>query len=311
MSRRLFLWVFTVLCILAMAVSFGCNSSRSHSEQIKENPAKQISVRPMEDPDNPFKDQYRPWDYWLYTNLDTESTGNLKDITTKQRVSSTTFQYDSLITNVTEEGFLVPMEQGVREYEASVSDGSVRSYEAQRKWVCGYGSVEHDVFQDCFQACDRIRAGFYPEVPNWLVQGTIPASCILLSDDYIVTSNSVSGDKNSAHADEGENAAEPHEYFLYDGEGNELGHGCGHWWFLIYAHRYPDREVPVGEFTWLPGGIVEFRDSETDRPSSTWNWDATEIDSTATPPQNDRHWFQKLAPATVQQIFDFQNEANG
>jgi hypothetical protein len=259
-------------------------------------------VRPMDDPANPFRGQYNDWDRWLFDNLVAttdgfppppgstfEETKQYLDAQLLKRAQGQlhTAADASLRTQVTVDGYLVPVLHGIADWEIAVAAGRSKAYYDALPWVEGTGHMEPALKQAYDLAVDAIRSQNYPAVPDWLVAAP-PLGAMLLPNSEILTQGPLGswhpsdGDPHSAsHA---EDLHQSHDWYRYSADGTLLSQAHGFWWFT-----YHDPEAlgyPEGDPDTSLHGYVTFRAKDSREPLSYWTYDGRRLEQAPSTPMD-------------------------
>jgi len=78
-----------------------------------------VVVQSLDDPDNPYKDDYRDWDHWVYANLVPAPKA--------WKEGEYPENWDSLSAEVDENGYVIPMLETVRLREESIKSGEFQA----------------------------------------------------------------------------------------------------------------------------------------------------------------------------------------
>jgi hypothetical protein len=137
-------------------------------------------VRAIDDPENPYRSQYRDWDHWIYAHAGTPTEEQARaDLDGK----APTGWYDGFAA-VDRQGFMVPWELSERAgYER------LRPREGEPPCSCSFrafGVMEPQMLAGLEAAEVSIAAQYYPPIPAWLAVAP-PKLAQLLPDGKVAT----------------------------------------------------------------------------------------------------------------------------
>jgi hypothetical protein len=205
-----------------------------------------ISLMALDDPTNPYRGQYRAWDYWVYENVGTRSA----ELTDKKPTDMTRQELEAYVfhggnppnwterkARVYDNGILVPYLVSIADFEQARSSNTSKELEAKSSFVTACGEMDPQLKADMQQAGYAAQAAFYPEIPEWLVSNP-PDAAMLLPNGEVVTEGVVGGDTTDDGAVLGSKAGccggSGSIFARYDAAGNLLAAKTGGWWGLYY-----------------------------------------------------------------------------
>ncbi len=156
----------SILLISAIVLS-ACSKSGSGDARNNENTStqgKQVALKSLDDPANPFKGDYGAWDYWAAENFIATPEAEINpDLLSIQSDREWTMR-----VQLDDEFHLVPMlttlEEELRSASTPTDPGSINVY-----WVCK-GEISEETREDYYKEMRKLQALYYPKVPVWLAK---------------------------------------------------------------------------------------------------------------------------------------------
>jgi hypothetical protein len=241
--------------------------------------AEVITVKGIDDPDNPYKGQYERWDLWVYANMVASPT--------IWKAGERPENWDSLAAEADENGYLIPLLQTSRNQEQALSEGRREEYRNSVFEVYAEGELPTEVVEDYLREAYRVRAGVIAKIPDWLAEDP-PAYSMLLPNGDVITDSKL-GETDESRALGGETT-----WYRYNQAGELTGQSTETWWGIYYREKYGDTRWPAGDFENRIDGYVFFKDRDTQQILSVWDYDATQLDAALDPQPRDPHPFMMI-----------------
>lgn len=267
-------------------------------------------MRDIREETNPYRDDYREWDYWGYLNSTSvyEANGNYSiwyDLPGRE----------TLYMSVDSAGWLVPQLTAFRQQMERMKYGAA-AVSAESACTNSFtargepGRLLYELEEEKL----RIKATFIPPVPLWLTNGP-PESAMLLPDGEVVTYGEV-GNQDIMWPDRRFDLL---RHYRYDPEGNILDQTePGQPWWNLYFDLEGEM-AKYGEDSGLiasrPGyvGIIHHTDEDDGVPTQL-EW-FTYRGAKATKEQNeavvDRTHFMEIYAAEIPVLYELQQAAAG
>lgn len=254
------------------------------ARQVEADNGRIVVVRALEDPENPYRDEYKPWDYWFFDHLLAEIPeyklwSQLTDAEKAERIAKRKagMGWSSMRYLLDGSGFVIPFEKGIRMHEEGVEDNTFLDLGHSGNWVIAEGEIDPEMHQAMWEASYKVSAEFYPEIPSWLAENP-PFEAIFLPNGDVVT-HGLLGDFKK----EGEAASccggKGSVVARYDHDGNLIRTLKDSLWFYLYYDADLNPE-PVGLPSTSRDGYTTFRDERTGSLLSVWDWDGTQLPTT-------------------------------
>jgi hypothetical protein len=272
-----------------------------------------ISLMALDDPTNPYRGQYRAWDYWVYENVGTRSA----ELTDKKPTDMTREELEAYVFNrghppnwterkarVYESGVLVPYVVSLADFEQARASNTTEELAAKSRFVTASGEMDPQLKADMQEAGYAAQARFYPEIPEWLVNDP-PDAAMLLPNGEIVTEGLLHEGDTTKTDDLGSKSGccggTGSIYARYDADGDLLAAKTGGWWGLYYD---TDRlGKPEGNPVLTQDGYMKFFD-ESGALLSIWDYDGTKIGSEGEAVPRDPHYFTMATGVFWKHLYD-------
>jgi hypothetical protein len=197
-------------------------------------------VRGLDDPENPYREQYGAWDRWLIDHATYPSFDEMK--AWQNGTAPEGWVY--LRPTVTPEGFLVPQLAELRSLLAQQSDFA--AYKGRPSCVPSFsaaGQMDPAMAAGLESAKLALWAASLPEIPDWLAASP-PKRAVVLPDGEAATYGplgSGAGPVDAALWRFGVDGA-PEVYYRYSATGEELGHTVpGQPWPELFMPGYTEQ----------------------------------------------------------------------
>lgn len=313
-----------VASVLFLVLQWGCQDggilkTSSKTQSMTGSGVPFVNFKPLDDKNNPYRDQYQDWDRWLVGNCNGVQRG-----IASYASDAVTMKGQMLFTTILDDnGYLVPVIEFQRKSERARKDRTEESFISNSVYITGVGPVVQDMLDRFIAQADEVRASFYPRIPDWLGSNP-PLAAVLLPNGEVVTQgqlgsgmSKITAPSTSSPDPQSTKAAkaggccggnDPNKgWFRYSAAGEPLGFtNKPVWWFLYY-----DAEVnglPPGAMSGRSDGYAIFKDPETGALLSVYDYDGTKLDAVE-PPLRDLHPFAKLRTYRLLQFYNAQNRA--
>ena len=295
MRSTIYLLVVGALCCFMISCQGDGSSTGGAKHALTAGGSTGVELKPLDDPDNPYKSLYREWDQWIYAHAVTGPVAWQNDDEPENWTHCT--------TRVDDEGWMVPALEYARDREEATKAGSYDEFCEEVFYLAAEGEMSPELLDQMQQEEWLIRAQYYPEIPAWL--GENPSKCAMfVPDGRFVTYGPVGSHLSAQEPDEDEGwCCGSRGYYLYDEDGNKLAQNDCAWFYLFYGE---DREWPKGECTSRQDGYFVFHDRLTDQILEIYDYDGTLLDSKTLPPKRDMHNFQMVPAYFVTQLYKAQ-----
>lgn len=311
---------FTVLLIfaglLALSACLGQNERAGSSplQAAAEIPRRQI--RSLDDPANPYISQYRDWDRWMFENIDARSDG------TKGWQMAAAHHWSAehgkeptcWSMELDSDGWMVPVLQTNGEYQAGwARNESVKS--DSKYWITALGDMPSEMREQMIHALDVQDSEWIAEIPVWIFAKNYN-SATFLPNGWIVL-NMQDSDDTSKPASHVEAPSETHSsgsgYIrgsavgfshdeIYDATGKLLFPAQGTWQMQISKFALEGRS-DQSSISWSNSFQFTITDNLSDATES-FDYDATPITRSDSPPQHDQRNFTPVLPELVEQYYN-------
>lgn len=275
------------------------------------------AYRSANDPGNPYADQYKDWDRWVFNHLTDWKSA------TAQESDSPSFRFITVYLD--KRGFVLPQLEEERQKRELIKAGSDESLDDlfQCTSFAAVGEMEDTMWSAMESAIDMLVEPYFPPIPEW-VASALPRKAILLPEGYVAAldglgswspadtgeSNCHCGPTSAGPADlvtstDGSRvlAREPEHWYLYDPSGRVLDDGPMGWWMLMYRSKHGD-QWPAGMGDTALDGYTELTDTDSGEVISAWGWDANQTQPGVDPAPRDRHYFRILDAAQLKRILE-------
>ncbi len=230
--------------------------------------ADDIPVKDFHDEDNPFRDEYEDWDYWVMTNLPVPTEENSSSWNSGE-ISDLT---DMIRIWVTPDGYPVPMRLWWRDYynwlyTGVCAEGSY--YDSATFEIALFGEVDPGVAKRMHRMEMEEAAPHIRPVPKWLAENP-PLECLFLPRGEVIGVGELGTGADSKPRPGGFTVVPEHVYYRYSAQGlqldkTELGE---QWWELYFfnwkgiAEKY---DIPNTHLAVQEDGIIEIVDLSFNR----------------------------------------------
>jgi len=209
-----------------------------------------FSIRPLDDPSNPYKDQYGPWDTWEYENyLQLCQDYGIGNMTRQERWDFFFSHTDDPRLDITQwhalvvsgDGFVIPCVVANSSTDTD-SEGSVFSFGGATQyggdWLGYYvsnafsfnscGRMDESLLSQRDEAIDVGRAPNVPLIPQWLAENP-PMSLMFIPEDRFITFGPLGS------WDDQETLSE-HAWFCFNWAGELIAKTAPdqQWWFEMF-----------------------------------------------------------------------------
>lgn len=228
-------------------------------------------MRDLDDPENPYRDSYQPWDLWTYTHEQSilEALG-----VSNPRVRREGWSYYYM--RVDENGFPVPRLVELRaKYERLKHGAEAAADEPDcTRSIVAMGSMDYGLLVKMREAEDALRAEYLPEVPDWLMKHQ-PLLAMILPSGEVVTSEWLDPSRFGPQRTDAEIC-----FRRYSAGGRLLGSTKpGQLWLQLFFDadgvmaKYVGRDV----FWRDDNGYFVVYDGKTRRPLAVYDLDGTKL----------------------------------
>jgi hypothetical protein len=307
-------WSSKFLCILilpllSLSLFVSCNGigvSNKSMATVRDEAGRAISIKPLDDPRNPYKDQYGPWDRWLYENLEPVENSGAGDsvANTMEQLKHDISQpntWTGLRGQVTAEGYLVPLTVVHKRFEDRCGAGTVEQSSTDERWVIAKGMMDPECYAAMHQSTDRISAAYYHTIPDWLIKNP-PSSAMLLPNGDVIT-NGLLNDTSQPSSKDCCGGGGSSIFARYDLNGNLISTVKGrHWWYLYYEGK--ESNPPDGMMVASRDGFVEFTSPNQAEVLSRWDWNGKRLDLSQQVVHRDRHPFTFLSATQLRKYYE-------
>jgi hypothetical protein len=264
-------------------------------------------VRGLDDPENPYRDDYKAWDLWIYmhelTVLEAQGISN-------PGIGRDGWNYYSM--SVDENGFPVPRLMATRDRYERLKHGSDANTEAGRctHSIQAMGAMDFDMQHRMQLAEDAVLGEYLPEIPQWLVRGA-PEWAMILPDGEVVTRGPVGSMEQLAPAA----AADQFEcYYRYSPEGvlvdkTELGQ----LWLQLFwdADRVIAKYNSDKVYFVDRNGYLVVISTDTRKTAALYDLDGSRLNTSHPLDDRDGTRFYKIRGDELLRAFKAQQQAQG
>jgi hypothetical protein len=266
---------------------------------------KLVVVRSIDDPENPYREEYKEWDRWFWDHLLEKAPEQklYRDMTEEEKALKEAHRqlgmgWTGVMHRVDERGFFIPLERSMREREEAISAGKLDERDNSGQWVMAEGEIDPEMHQASWDAGFAVSAEYYPPIPAWLAANP-PYEALLLPNGDVVTWGLLGITDRDYNYGPNINSL----YARYDKDGNLIAKVEDKGWFMLYYDpEGTGRPLPDGEYEDREDGYFMYRDPYSGGLLSVWNWDGTPMPPVE-PPWRDPHPFRLLRANMLQDMY--------
>jgi len=286
--------LLTAIAVFTSTCSGGDEVGKSKAPMSVDSGGKAgIEVKPLNDKKSPYIGQYAEWDLWVYEH----AIGSLLAFKQEEMPAD----WEVLTAYVNSDGYMIPMLEYAKLREEAEGNNTFREFKDSIYTLHGAGVIDKALRDRYFDEVDKIRARYFPLIPNW-VASSPPRAAMLLPNGDVLTHGPLGegGDKN-------EPCCGDYDYFRYNSNGDQVGDSKRGVWWLLYldTNSYP---MPAGDFEFRKDGYILFKDPMTGDVLSLWDYNGTRLDERLTPPPRDCHYFTWLPVTLIRRFSVIQKE---
>jgi hypothetical protein len=258
-----------------------------------------VSIRPLDDPANPYRDKYGPGDAWIYEHAGAPAwDGAMADWPA---------DWHTLEAFVDSQGWLIPTSVVRRNREEVLVD---RSRDCRNTYAVEYlanGVMPRELFEAHKCSQFSVWADYYMPVPQWLAVGPPRGAMLYTNGDVITVGLLGSGEILVPRGEKGEGCcggSSDWPLCRYDRNGNLI---CttNYTWLNLYMDNLESGDRPEGHMRQTDQWYFIFRD-DTGVILSVYDYDGTKLPGTDEPPSRDVHPFVLLNPDQIQHLYEAQ-----
>jgi len=296
--------VAALIIIAALVALYACKSEYSLSDG---RDSSAISLKPLDDADNPYKNQYQAIDEWTYANV--VSISDEKDDAPFRNRQDGEFLMAGFLDS---QSCLLPYHKFVELGEEAVKSGKPRTSVDGYKHVYAVGEMDKNLANAAWELAWSVRANYYMDVPAWLVEKPAKATMLFPNGDVVTYGELGWEDKPKDEGGLGDDddgccgggVPGVSGVYRFNHEGELLAFtNKSSWWTLFYdteALGWPG----IPELLRRDGYMI-FKD-EQDR-TVVYDFDGTLLDSREEPPFRDVHPFTPLNPKQIRLVYAAQS----
>jgi hypothetical protein len=264
-------------------------------------------VRGLDDPENPYKDDYKAWDLWIYMHelsvLEAQGISN-------PGIGRDGWSYYSM--SVDEDGFPVPRLMEKRDRYERLKHGSDANTEAGRctHSIQSMGAMDFDMQHRMQLAEDAVLGEYMPEIPQWLARGA-PEWAMILPDGEVVTCGPV-GSVNPLTLEPG--AEQNDRFYRYTPEGAFVDSTePGQLWLQLFwdADRVIAKYNSDKVFCIDRNGYLVIISTDTRKTVALYDLDGTRLNTSHPLDDRDGTRFRKMNSEELVNAFRAQQQAKG
>ena len=263
-------------------------------------------MRDLNDPANPYIDQYKPWDLWIFMHETSvlESQGVLNPW--NERAG---WEYFDM--RIDENGFAVPRLVELNNRMERIKHGSeaVSGQAACTHSISATGIMDPAMRHGMYVAEDALRARYLPRIPEWLTR-RLPLWAMIMESGEIVTEELA----GSGPYVPGNRSGDETCFRRYSADGVLLDSTePGQLWLQLFfdadkvVDKYNDRKV----FFRDSNGYLIVYDNDTGKPVAVYDMDGTKLLKNHPLDDRDGTYFYKLHTSEMLEVFEAQQAARG
>jgi hypothetical protein len=291
---------------MAMVFMISCNGGSNDTVEVQDNSvvartvhgSEGVSVQPLDAPGNPYADMYADWDIWVYENASSQPKA--------YKPGEIPAELVTLVGRVTMAGYLVPHMEYERLRHEAIKDGTWENFNNQFAKVYAEGLYEKSKLDEKYRESQKIGARYFPEIPSWLVASPPAGGAMLFPNGDVVTYGMLgSADDPDAETCCGGSGL---PWCRYSPDGELINSSTLSWWHCFYESG--ESSMPEGTLNLTRiDGYVYFTSADGDEILSVWDYDGTRLEANTLPPPRDWHPFASIMPATLELLYELQQEA--
>jgi hypothetical protein len=305
--------------VLALLLALPCHAAGNGKEVVVRElhslsaaSSTKITVLPLDDAHNPFRDRYEPWDRWVLAHAVECDDRQLEVYHQRALLPDETY----LEAFVDAAGYLVPQRLAEeRRLHALAAGDDPRVFDAAWTYrLLATGKIEPGVLANYRLALLQVRAEYCPAVPQWLAQQPAPWALVLPAEagkhaGEVITFGAPGEDPDYAlPAGEIRPGGRGKIWRRYSPTGQLLATSKPdqEWWEFYCANPATAED---GSFlrVFEADGYISVTDLHSGRRSWLMNFDGTRIsDEQHAAPRDENHW-QGFTAAEARAIFALQH----
>jgi hypothetical protein len=260
-------------------------------------------VRALDDPENPYLDDYQPWDLWIYTHEQSvlEALGVVNPQVTRDGWSYYSMRVD-------ESGFPVPRLVELKAEYERLKHGRDAAPDEPRctHSITAMGAMDYGLMLQKQAAEDALRAEYLPEIPEWLM-GHQPLWAMILPSGEVVTSEWQNPRLTGPRRYDEESCSR-----RYSAEGRLLGSTePGQLWLQLFfdvdgaLEKYAGRDVYIHD----TNGYLVVSELKTGRTLAVFDLDGSKLPANHPLDDRDGTRFTRIESGDLQRLYDRQRGA--
>lgn len=265
-----------------------------------------LTTADLENPENPYRDDYREWDFWLVDHQvpEAEVVGCFSGDDTDM----------SMIGYLDEAGWLIPSLVVEKELEDQATLGNGRDYlKSLTTRVFAAGAMDPELSQQRLDEICMMKAQHFLPIPSFLGENP-PRRTMLLSEDRFVTIG-LPGSGSLIDPYQQDPYAPPMEalpFYLWDSQGNQLGESWTSWYELFGAPIEEILDTARDEGcnskfpSNIPMGYLGFNDAATGQLKLLFDYDGTPLEPDLSLHKRDEHNFMFISANKLTHLYNSQ-----
>ena len=263
-------------------------------------------MRDLNDPENPYIDEYKPWDLWIFMH----ETGLLEaEGVVNPWVERSGWEYFDM--RIDENGFAVPRLVELRNRMERLKRGSeaADNQAACTHSISATGIMDPAMRRGMHVAEDALSARYLPQIPEWLTR-RLPVWAMILESGEVVTCEPAGGGPYSPDSGYGSETCfrrfSPDGVLLDSTEPGQL------WLQLFFdvdkaLEKYAERAVYFHD----SNGYLTVHDIDTSKQIAVYDMDGTKLPRNHPLDDRDGTYFYKVYSGELLRVFEAQEEARG
>jgi hypothetical protein len=263
-------------------------------------------VRDLNDPENPYIDEYKPWDLWIFMH----ETGLLEaEGVLNPWIERSGWEYYDM--RIDENGFAVPRLVELRNRLERLKRGSEAAGEqtACTHSISATGIMDPAIRHGMRVAEDAMHARYLPQIPEWLPR-RLPVWAMILQSGEVVTCEPAGGGLYLPDSGSGSATC----FHRYSADGVLLDSTKpGQLWLQLFfdadkvLEKYNDRKVYFRDFN----GYLVVHDIDSGKQMAVYDMDGTRLPRNHSLDDRDGTYFYKIYSSELHRVFEAQSEARG
>jgi hypothetical protein len=287
--------LFALMSVVLVILSYAATAGHDVAPQ-------RFELQPLDDPANPYADEYEDWDYWIAQNVCAVSTSPNNGYALNRQKDE---MFAAGIADM--DGYLIPYRRFLVMQEDALVQQKSEHVTAGYLNVHASGPMAEDLVEDMRNVGFEVRAAYYPEIPDWLV-ASMPRAAWIFPNGDVVTDGPLNHEDHAEADEDGEvpcgGCGSNGGWYRYTPGGEFVDHSNTHWFLTFFDGEFED--LPEGNFSDDSLGRFMILDRENGEPTHVFNWDGTPLPLDALDEPRDPHDFHLLPARYLSKLHFYQ-----